>query len=183
MAIAATLYRFDIQLSDVDRGVYEELELRVAQHPSETSRYLLTRVLAFCLSYEEGIEFSRGLASSEEPAVWVKDLRGTLQAWIEVGAPSAERLHKAMKAVGRVTIFTHHDLELLRRGVRGKTVHQGEAVDVYVVEPNLLEALEATLGRSNRWTLARTDGEIFLTVGDLTLTTSLERVGLFERSS
>jgi uncharacterized protein YaeQ len=180
MALAATLYRFDIELSDVDRGVYAQLELRAAQHPSETARYLLTRVLAYCLSYEEGIEFSRGLGSSEEPAVWIKDLQGTVRAWIEVGTPSAERLHRAMKAVGRVAIFTQHDLELLRRGVRGKNVHRAEEIDVYAIERSVLDALESVLERSNRWSLARTDGEIFLNAGDRTVTTRLERLSLLE---
>ena len=42
MALTATVHNFDIQLSDVDRGVYESLSLRVARHPSETEEYLLT---------------------------------------------------------------------------------------------------------------------------------------------
>jgi uncharacterized protein YaeQ len=180
MATASTLYRFDVDLSDVDRGVYEKLELRVAQHPSETTRYLLTRVLAYCLSYEEGIEFSRGLSNPDEPAVWVKDLQGTVRAWIEVGTPSADRLHKAMKAVGRVSIFSQHDVELLRRGLRGKTVHRAEEIDVYPVVPALLDALEPLLARSNTWTLARNDAEIYLTSGKHTATARLSRVALLE---
>ena len=59
MALTATIYHLAIALSDVDRGVYESLDLRVAQHPSETMRYLLTRTLAYCFSYEEGIAFSK----------------------------------------------------------------------------------------------------------------------------
>ena len=58
MAIGSTVHTFDIQLADVDRGVYETLALRVARHPSETDEYLLTRVLAYCLEYTEGIAFS-----------------------------------------------------------------------------------------------------------------------------
>ena len=60
MAITATMHHIEIALSDVDRGVYESLDLRVAQHPSESMRYMLTRTLAYCLSYEEGIAFSKG---------------------------------------------------------------------------------------------------------------------------
>ena len=128
MALTATLYRFDVDLSDVDRGVYQQLELRPACHPSEATRYLLTRVLAYCLSYEEGIAWSRGLSAADEPALWVKDLQGTTQAWIEVGSPSAERLHKASKAVPRVAVFTHHDVDALVKSLRGKHVHRAEAI-------------------------------------------------------
>lgn len=180
MAIASTLYRFDLDLSDVDRGVYVRLELRAAQHPSETMRYMLTRVLAYCLSYEEGIEFSRGLSVPEEPAVWVKDLQGTVRVWIEVGTPSAERLHKAAKAVERVLVYTHHDVELLRKAVRGKTVHRSEAIEVYPVDSTFLDTLEALTQRGNSWSVARNDGEIYVSCGDRTATTRLAQVGLLD---
>ena len=95
MALSSTVYNFDVTLSDVDRGVYETLAIRAACHPSETIEYLLTRVLAYCLEYTEGITFSKGLAEPDEPAVLVRDLTGRITGWIEVGAPDADRLHKA----------------------------------------------------------------------------------------
>ena len=174
MALSVTMYKFDVEISDVDRGVYEKLELRAAQHPSETTPYLLTRVLAHCLSYEEGIAFSRGLAVPEEPAVWVKDLQGTTQHWIEVGTPSAERLHKATKAVPRVSVYTQHDVELLKKAVRGQKVHRLEDIEVFAVNPGFLAELAAVLERSNSWSLSRSDGEIYLAVKERTLNTRLE---------
>ncbi len=178
MALTATLYRFDIDVSDVDRNVYERIELRAAQHPSESLRYLLTRVLAYCLSYEEGIAFSRGLSEPDEPAVWVKDLQGVTQAWIEVGAPGPERLHRASKAVRRVTVYCHHDVEVLKRAVRGQKVHRLAEIEVFAVEPGLLTQLEALVERSNSWSIARNDGEIYIQAKEQTLTTRLERVAL-----
>src|SRR5690242_5221959 len=109
MAQNSTIYNFDIRLSDVDRNIYTELALRVARHPSETEEYLLTRVLAYCLEYADGITFSKGLADPEEPAITVRDLTGTLKSWIEIGAPDAARVHKASKASPRVAIYTHKD--------------------------------------------------------------------------
>ena len=90
MALSATIYNFDIQLADMDRSVYESLSLRVACQPSETVEYLLSRVLAYCLEYREGIGFSRGIAEPDVPALSVHDLTGALQVWIDVGAPDAE---------------------------------------------------------------------------------------------
>ena len=174
MALSVTMYRFDVDISDVDRGVYEKVELRAAQHPSETTAYLLTRVLAHCLSYEEGIAFSRGLAFAEEPAVWVKDLQGVTQAWIEVGTPSAERLHKAAKAVRRVAVYTQHDVELLKRAVRGQKVHRLEQIEVFAVPPAFLAELEGVLERSNTWAISRNDGEIYVSAKGKTLTARLE---------
>ena len=66
--------------------MYEALDLRLARHPSESARYLLTRLLAYCLSYEEGIAFSKGgVSSADEPPVSVRDATGLLVAWIDVG--------------------------------------------------------------------------------------------------
>ena len=118
MALTATIYNFDIELANVDRSVYETLALRVAQQPSETEEYLLTRVIAYCLEYAEGIAFSRGLAEPDEPPLSVRDLTGALRLWVEFGAPDAARLHKASKAAPRVAIYTHKDpLQLLRQYV------------------------------------------------------------------
>ena len=96
MAAQATMHHVEVALSDVDRGVYEALDLRVAQHPSESMRYMLTRTLAYCLSYEEGIAFSKGgLSSTDEAPISVKDPTGVLLAWIDIGS----RAHS--KAVSR----------------------------------------------------------------------------------
>jgi len=73
MAAGAVMYNFAVQLADVDRGVYEEVTLRAARHPSETDAYMMTRVLACCLEYVEGIAFSEGISSTAtEPAVLVQ---------------------------------------------------------------------------------------------------------------
>ena len=122
MALGATMHVFTIRLADADRGVYETLNLRVARHPSETAEYLLTRVLAYCLEYSEGIAFSRGLSDTDEPAISIRDLTGALQAWIEVGAPEAARLHKAAKAAPRVAVYVHRDLESWRARLEGERI-------------------------------------------------------------
>src|SRR5213075_119026 len=98
MALGATIYTIEIDLNDSDRGVYESLALRVARHPSESEEYLWTRVLAYALEYEEGIEFSSGgISNPEDPPIAVRDLTGAYRTWIEIGTPDADRLHKAAK--------------------------------------------------------------------------------------
>ena len=91
MALSATIYVFTVRLADADRGVYETLTLRMARHPSETAEFLLTRLLAYCLEYTEGIVFSKGLSDPDQPAIAVRDLTGVLQTWIDIGAPEAAR--------------------------------------------------------------------------------------------
>ena len=104
MALGATMYVFNVELADSDRGVYETLEIRAAQHPSEAADYLLTRVIAYCLEYTAGIAFSKGLSDTDEPTVFVRDLTGALQLWVDIGTPDAERLPRASKAAPRVVI-------------------------------------------------------------------------------
>lgn len=167
MALGSTVYNLEITLSDVDRGVYESLELRVARHPSESMRYLLTRVLAYALSYEEGIAFSKGgLSSTDEPPVQVHDPTGLYLAWIDVGAPSAERLHKATKLARRVALFTAHDPALLRREAASRPVHKLETIEVFRFEPAFLEALEALVERRTSLEITRNEGLLYVTVGE-----------------
>ncbi|HVA57970.1 MAG: YaeQ family protein [Gemmatimonadaceae bacterium] len=180
MALSATIYNFEIQLADVDRGVYESLAFKVAQHPSETSEYLLTRVIAYCLEYQEGIAFSKGLAEPDEPAVVVRDLTGALRAWIEIGTPDAARLHRASKAAPRVAVYTHRDPRALVRQLSGQRIHRREAIDVHGVDFELLAALAERLERRMKFDLSATGGELYLTLGDRTLTGPVSRHSLAE---
>jgi uncharacterized protein YaeQ len=182
MALGATVYHLQIDLSDVDRGVYQALDLRVARHPSESMRYLLTRVIAYCLCHEEGIAFSKGLSTVEEPAVWVKDLQGNLRVWIEVGTPAPERLHKASKASPRVVVFTQHDPGLLEKAARGKTIHRAEEIAVFALAPAFLDALEAVTERNVKWVLVHTEGQLYVTAGDQTITGTVTRHALVSES-
>jgi uncharacterized protein YaeQ len=175
MALTATIYNFDIELADVDRGVYETLALRVACHPSETEEYLLTRVLAYCLEFTEGIAFGKGLAEPDEPAVVVRDLTGALRVWIEVGSPDAARLHRASKAAPRVALYTHKEPRLLLRQFVGERIHRAEALELYAVDRELLASLAARLDRRTAFALSVTDRHLFITIGGETLSGAVER--------
>ena len=76
MALGATIYNFDVELADTDRGVYETLALRIPQHPSESDEYLVARLLAYLLEFTEGIAFSGGVSDPDEPTIAVRDLTG-----------------------------------------------------------------------------------------------------------
>src|SRR3954471_15035564 len=166
MALTATMHHFQITLSDVDRSVYESLDLRVARHPSETLRYLVTRTLAYCLSYEEGIAFSKGgLSSAEEAPVSVRDATGVLRAWIDVGAPSADRLHKASKAAAHVVLYTHVELPLLLREASSRVIHRVEQIEVFRLQADFLDALGGRLEKNSKFELVRNDGQLYVTFG------------------
>lgn len=134
MALTATIFSFDIKLNNLDRGVYETLAFKAAQHPSESDEYFVARVLAYCLEYTEGISFGRGLAEPDEPAITVSDLSGTRQTWIEIGNPTAERLHRASKATPRVLVYTHKDPASLLRQLAGERIHRREHIAVVALD-------------------------------------------------
>lgn len=169
MALTATIYNFDVQLSDTDRHVYETLALRLACQPSETAEYLLTRALAYCLEYAEGIAFSRGLAEPDEPPLAVRDLTGALRTWIDIGTPDAARVHKASKAAPRVVIYTHKDPVLLVQKLAAERIHRAEALEIYGVDRALVAELAAHLERRLVIDLAVTDGHLYVTLGAETL--------------
>jgi uncharacterized protein YaeQ len=178
MALTATLYTFDVQLSDVDRNVYETLSIRAARQPSETEEYLATRVLAYCLEYTEGITFTKGLAEPDVPAVEVRDLTGALKAWIEVGTPDAERLHKASKASPRVVVYTFKDPANLLRQFDGTRIHRAEAIALYAFEPAFIASFVERMTRRTSVELAITERHLYLTIGDTTLDSPVKSLSL-----
>jgi len=166
MARGATVVQFEIDLSDVDRNVYEALELKVAQHPSESGAYLVARVLAYALEYEEGIAFSTGLANTDDPAVWVKDLTGQLRASIEIGTPQPNRLHKASKKADRVAVYCHKNTSGWLPTLTKETVHGSDAIALYSLVPGEVDRLAEAVERRNTWGISRIEDVIYVQVGD-----------------
>jgi uncharacterized protein YaeQ len=179
MALSATVYNFDIDLADSDRGVYDTLALRVARHPSESDDYLVARVLAYCLEYAEGIAFSRGgLSDSDEPPITIRDLTGTLQVWIDIGTPDAARLHKACKLAPRVAVYVHKDPTQFLRNLSGERIHRAETLELYAIDRQLISALVARLERRMAFAVSINEREIYLSIGDATLTGAVVRCAL-----
>jgi uncharacterized protein YaeQ len=177
VALGATVYHFTVNLSDVDRGVYQTLSLKVARHPSEADEYMVARVLAYCLEYTEGIAFSRGgLSDPDEPPIAVRDLTGSLKAWIEVGSPDAARLHKAAKAAPRVAVYTHKDPAQLLRQLEGARIHRADSLELYALDRDLISGMVKRLDRRVELDLSVTDRSLFATIGGETLSGELERL-------
>src|SRR5258708_21267474 len=133
MALGDTIYVFDIELANADSGVYESLMLRVARHASETAEHLLTRVLAYCLEYTEGIALSNGLSEPDEPSIAVRDLTGVLKVWIDVGAPEPPRRPRASKAAPRVAVYTHKDAVQLAARLGAERINRMDELELYAM--------------------------------------------------
>jgi len=175
MAAGATIHHVEVQLSDVDRGVYETLSVHLARHPSESARFLATRLLAYALSYEEGIAFSKGgVSSTDEPPISIRDATGKLLAWIEVGSPAADRLHKAAKASERVAVYTCASLDNLA----GERIHRRDEIEIWRLEASLVDALAERLERRSKLEIVRNEGRLYVTTPTGLLEGSITREAL-----
>lgn len=106
MAVKATIFKAELQVSDMDRNYYQAHSLTLAQHPSETQERLMIRLLAFALNAAPSLAFGKGISSDEEPDLWSKDLTGTIDSWIEIGQPDEQRLRKACGRAGQVRAYS-----------------------------------------------------------------------------
>jgi uncharacterized protein YaeQ len=166
MAQGATLFRFAVDIANVDVGTYAKAELRVAQHPSEDLPRVVARILAHCLAYDEDLCAGRGLDEADEPALWLKDPTGNLLHWIDVGHPGAERIHRASKAAPLVTIVCHKAKEGLLREREKRAIHRVDEIRVWLLPPELVQGLAVTVSRTNDWTLVRSGEDLMVSVGE-----------------
>ena len=167
MTLTSTIYNFDISLADVDRGVYETLAVRAALHPSESLEYLAARVLAYCLEYEEGITFSKGgVSDGDQPPLWVPSPDGGIKTWIEIGLPSAERLHRGHTLAGRAVVYTHRGIPQVLGELNGHGIHRAGDIPVVAFDRAFVTALGESLDRRSTMSLSVTEGQLYVDVGD-----------------
>jgi uncharacterized protein YaeQ len=178
MAQGAVVYNFDIELADNDRQVYESLAVRIARHPSESEEYMLTRLLAYLLEFEEGIGFSPGVSEPDEPTVAIRDLTGGVRVWIDIGTPDAARLHKASKAAARVAVYTHKDPSRYLGQLAGEKIHRADALELFAIDRKLIADLVARLERRVAFSLSVNEGELYLSIGSENLTGAVVRLNL-----
>ena len=107
MALKATIYKAELEIVDMDRNYYATHRLTLACHPSETGERLMIRLLAFALNAHERLEFGKGISDSDEPDLWLKDLTGEIELWIELGHPDERVLSRALGRSSRVIVYTY----------------------------------------------------------------------------
>lgn len=178
MALPSTIYRASVQLSDLDRQVYEQLQTTIAKHPSETEERLVARLLAYALCYQEELVFTKGVGSGDEPDLWAKGADGRVRLWIEVGLPDPDRLAKSCRHVERAILLLFGAPQT--RG-RWQTQHLQKLagianLTVVGVDSAFLGQLVENLQRVINWSLTVTEGALYLTVGDRSLEATLEHL-------
>ena len=170
MALKSTVFKAELQVSDLDRHYYASHALTLARHPSETDERMMVRLLAFALFAGERLEFGRGLSTEDEPALWRKDLTGAVELWIEVGLPDERALRRACGRAERVAVLCY--------GGRGADLWWAQNRDrlerlrnlaVMLLPAPATQALAALARRSMSLQCTIQDGQAWLTEGERTV--------------
>lgn len=178
MALPSTVYRVTIQLSDVDRGVYEALQATVARHPSETEERLVARLLAYALFFEPGLSFTKGVGAGEEPDLWLKGPDGRVLLWVEVGLPEPERIIKAGRHAERTALVACGRALPAWEQQHLRKLEGIPRVSVISFDQEFIGCLVSRLDRSITWDVTISDGTLYLNVGSETFETALQvRIG------
>jgi len=169
MARPSTIYKASIQLSNVDRGVYESLQATVAQHPSETEERLVARLLAYAIFHEPELAFTKGISATDEPDLWVKGADGRVRFWVEVGLPEADRIIKASRHSERVALLACGKALASWDQQHLPKLEKLANLTVISMDQAFITSLASRLERSITWSVTITEGTLYLTIGEETM--------------
>ena len=176
MALKATIYKAQLQVSDLDRHYYGTHSLTLACHPSETEERLMVRLFAFALFASDSLAFTRGLSSEDEPDLWDIDLSGRITHWLELGTPDEARIRKGCSRAERVTIISY--------GARSAPVWWAKArekltrfekLSVLYLPKETTDALAAMATRTMDLQVTIQDGQLWFSNADRTVAITPER--------
>lgn len=173
MALPSTIYRINLQISDIDHGIYETVQTTVAQHPSETVERLVARLLAMAIFYEAELTFTKGISATDEPDIWVIGPDGRALLWVEVGLPESDRIIKASRHAERVVLLASG--KALSNWEQQHLPKLGSVKNLTIVsvDQTFINTLASNLERSINWSITITEGTIYLTTDDVTYETAI----------
>jgi uncharacterized protein YaeQ len=171
MALKATIHKAQLQIADMDRGVYGEHFLTIARHPSETDERMMIRVLAYALnapaSADHGaLELAKSLWDADEPDLWQKDLTGQVVHWIDVGQPDERRILRSSPRAARVTVLSFaSSTPVWWAGIAAK-ITRARNVTVWQIEAAQSLALASLTQRSMQLQVSVQDGTAYVSEGE-----------------
>ena len=170
MALKATIFKAELQVSDLDRGYYAAHSLTIARHPSETDERMMVRLIAFALNADAALEFGRGLSSEGEPDLVKKDLTGAIDLWIDVGLPDEREIRKAAGRAGEVKVYLYGGRSAdLWWNQNRDALSRLENVSVASISGTTTEAISALAERTMRFDCTIQEGGMWLASGGETI--------------
>ena len=171
MALKATIYKALLNIADMDRHVYGELNLTIACHPSETEERMMVRVLAMALlmpadDLRGKLEFSKGLSDVDEPDLWQIDLNGDIVQWVDLGQPDERRIMKAHGRAERVTVISYaSSTPVWWSQLEGKLT-RAPKLAVWQIPAEQSQALAALAERSMQLQISIQDGSLYVSTAN-----------------
>lgn len=167
MALKSTIFKAELQISDMDRHYYQSHSLTIAQHPSETNERMMIRILAFALYAHEHLQFTKGLSADDEPDIWQKNLRDEIDLWIDLGQPEEKRLRKACSRAQQVVLFTYggSSADIWWKKNSDKLTRFSNLTVIYI-NPQAAEALQQLVERTMQLQCTIDNQHIWLSMGD-----------------
>lgn len=167
MALKATIYKANLNIADMDRDYYASHHLTIACHPSETEFRLLVRVLAFALFASEGLAFTKGLSTDDEPDIWEKDLTDHVVRWVELGTPDENRVRKGCNRADQMTVVAYGDRVAPVWWDKHKNKLQRFAnLQVVYLPDEPVEELVASISRTMDLQVTIQDGQVWVNLND-----------------
>jgi uncharacterized protein YaeQ len=159
MALPSTVFKAELQISDMDRNYYQTNVVTLARHPSETDERMMMRVLAFAMNASENLSFANGLTANDEPDLWQKDFSGTILLWIMVGLPDEKQIKKACSRSEEVIIYCYGTgVEVWWSGLNAAKFNN---LSVFCIPPSVSQALAHSVERSMKIQCTIQDGMLW----------------------
>ncbi|MEE4108155.1 MAG: YaeQ family protein [Halieaceae bacterium] len=170
MALKSTVFKVRLNVSDLDRNVYDDYSLSLARHPSETDARMMLRLAVFALHADAQLVFGRGISTDDEPDLWRRDLTGEIEQWIELGTPDPDRLRKACGRSREVLLYAYGERALaVWHQKHADALQRFSNLSLYGVSDEELDALGALASPGMELQCSIASGELWITDGRLSL--------------
>jgi len=177
MALKSSIFKADIQITDLDRHYYADHALTIARHPSENDERMMVRVLAFILYASETLQLGKGLSTEDEPDIWQKNYSDEIELWIDLGQPDEKRIRKACGRAARVVIVNYQERSAaIWREQNRKVLARFDSLEIISIPDTSVAALAAIAQRAMRLQCTIQDGTALITDGEQSLEITPERL-------
>jgi uncharacterized protein YaeQ len=165
MALKPTIYKAQIELADSDRNCFESLSLTLAKHPSETLERMGVRLLAYCFNCTDGLTFTRGISTADEPDLWEHNDRGEIEHWFEVGQPEEPRLCKACGQARQVSVYAFAKSTPTWWRLQGEAISALPHLQVWSLDWSAVQSASQLLDRRMQLNVSIVGGTLYLDNG------------------
>ena len=169
MALKATIFKAELNIADMDRGYYQDHQLTLALHPSETEERLMVRLLAFALNAHPDLTFSKGLSTEDEPDLWQKNLTDEIELWIDVGMPDEKRIRKACHRAKRVIIYSYGGRNTVWWNQIRTKLQRFHNLSVINLPKPATDALTELVERTMQLQISIQDAQVWINTGEQTI--------------